>query len=239
MKKGFILYRDSYSAIKDLSLEEKGTLLDAIFQYNIDETIPILNPVVKVAFGFLKEQFDRDKSKWSKEIEKRRSAGKLGGEARARNAKQIKQVLGMPSKSSKSKQVQANQGDNVNVNVNVNDNVNVSDNVTTRKLAPQAVFIEKFSELYNHETSQKYKHDKKDFVLVAKLIKEYGAGPVNDKAKILFSFCKAKSEWFTKGGMADFTIGKLSSQWNSLIKKTSHGDGWVKNKEKELVNDSA
>lgn len=126
MRDSFVMYSDSYNAIKKLNNEQAGELLHAIFQYQIDGINPQMSPVVDMVFEFMKNHFDRDSEKWSAEIEKRREAGRLGGLARASNAKQIKQVL---QNSSKYKQTQANQGDNVNVNVNVNDNVNVNENV--------------------------------------------------------------------------------------------------------------
>jgi hypothetical protein len=40
MKESFVLYTGQYIAIKSLSLEAKGELLDALYRYVIDGTVP-------------------------------------------------------------------------------------------------------------------------------------------------------------------------------------------------------
>ena len=90
---------------------------------------------------------------------------------------------------------------------------------------PQAVFMESWGQLYKAETGHEYKADKKDFILVAGLVKKFSAEKVTEKAKLLYEFCRNRSAWFTKGGMADFTIGKLSSQWNGLIEGADKSGG--------------
>lgn len=115
MKNSFILYCDNYEAIKDLTNEEKGQLLDAIFVYSMTNVVQELNPVIKMAFGFIKQSLDRDRKKWEEEIKKRQESGRKGGLARANKAKQTQGVL------RSAKQTQANQADSVSVSVNVND----------------------------------------------------------------------------------------------------------------------
>lgn len=113
MKKSFILYTDLYTSIKDLKLDEKGKMLDAIFNYAINKKEIKLTPILEMAFSFIKNQLDRDNEKWCEIREKRKQAGSKGGKMRVANqanatfAKQIKQD-------------QANQAVNVNVNANVN-----------------------------------------------------------------------------------------------------------------------
>jgi len=103
--------------------------------------------------------------------------------------------------------------------------------------SPQAVFIKSWSELYESETGVPFKADRKDFVIIARLIKKFGADEVVSRAKILFAACQSRKLWFTKTGMADFTIGKLSSQWNGLIKEPSAEERINKVlKKKELEN---
>lgn len=84
---------------------------------------------------------------------------------------------------------------------------------------PQAEFVKNWSDLYQSETGKPFKADTKDFILVANLLTRFGEAEVFSRAKILFAACRDRSAWFAKGGMADFTIGKLSSHWNSLIKE--------------------
>ena len=71
-KKSFLLYIDSYDAIKDLSTEQKGLLFDAIFIKQIENEVTINDPVVKMAFNFIQNQISRDKEKYKTTCEKNR-----------------------------------------------------------------------------------------------------------------------------------------------------------------------
>lgn len=73
MRKRFLLYISDYTAIEDLSLEEKGLLLDAIFKYHIEGTVIDLPPVLNMAFRFMKEHFDRDNKEYEAICERNRS----------------------------------------------------------------------------------------------------------------------------------------------------------------------
>ena len=74
-KKGFLLYKSLYEPVKDLSQEEKGQLFDAIFYYQIhSEEMPNMTPLVKMAFGFFKNQFNVDQEKYNTRCEKARES---------------------------------------------------------------------------------------------------------------------------------------------------------------------
>ena len=80
MKDGFILYCSHYPTINLLSKEEKGELLDIIFQYHIENVMPEINSKsVKIAFSFLQQQFDRDHEKYLKIVDRNRANGLNGG----------------------------------------------------------------------------------------------------------------------------------------------------------------
>jgi len=79
-KNGFILYAQQYESVKHLSLEDKGRLFDAIFQYHIEDTTPDdLPPVIAMALSFIKTAMDIDSEKYSRRIEANRENGKQGG----------------------------------------------------------------------------------------------------------------------------------------------------------------
>lgn len=80
-KKGFILYIDTYEAIKDLPVEEKAQLLDAIFLYHKNPENPVgsLGSGAKIAFSFLLAQFKRDIIKYEKRAQRSRENGRKGG----------------------------------------------------------------------------------------------------------------------------------------------------------------
>ena len=73
MKDSLILYTQQYEAIKHLSSEDKGLLLDAIFSYHITQSIPVgLSPVVSMAFSFIRTSIDIDNKKYQKKCERNR-----------------------------------------------------------------------------------------------------------------------------------------------------------------------
>jgi len=78
-KKGFLLYKDSYDAIKELDYYDKAMLLDAIFEYNISRKTLDLSPMAKMAFMFLKPHFDRDIEKYQNICDRNANNGRLGG----------------------------------------------------------------------------------------------------------------------------------------------------------------
>ncbi len=79
MKKSFVLYHDQYEAVEDLTVEQKGQLLDAMFLYSRGEEMPKFDPIVKMAFKFFKIVFDRDAEKWEARRGKNKDNGKKGG----------------------------------------------------------------------------------------------------------------------------------------------------------------
>ena len=121
-KNSFLLYTSDYKCVKDLPLEQKGALLDAIFEYASTGTIIDLPPVVSMAFNFFRYHIDDNTEKWNEKVEKRRAAGRLGGLAKAENSKQSQANLANAKDAKQSQENLANVADNVNDN----DNVNVS-----------------------------------------------------------------------------------------------------------------
>lgn len=78
-RESFILYSSWYDAIKLLTQEQKGELLDAIFNYHISGTTPEQSSTINLAFRFLKPAMDANISKYQAICEKNQQNGKLGG----------------------------------------------------------------------------------------------------------------------------------------------------------------
>lgn len=71
MKKGFIIYKSLYEPIKALDREQKGELLEAIFEYQTNSIIiENISPIVTMAFMFFKNQFDIDQKKYEEKCAK-------------------------------------------------------------------------------------------------------------------------------------------------------------------------
>ncbi|MFZ5939049.1 MAG: DUF6291 domain-containing protein [Bacteroidota bacterium] len=133
MKESFILYNSFYPPIKSLSWEQKGKLLDAIFQFHIDGTIPSFvdeDPALKISFLFVKQAFDHNKAKYEAVVERNKENGKKGGRPPKNNDSQHqepKKPSGLSGLIEKPKKADNdNEYDNEYVNSNNNSEIKIS-----------------------------------------------------------------------------------------------------------------
>ena len=82
MNDSFILYTSYYALIEGLTDEQLGQLTRAIFLYARDGEIIKLDPVVRMAFGFIIDDMKRNKAKYEEKVERWRANGKKGGRPR-------------------------------------------------------------------------------------------------------------------------------------------------------------
>ncbi|MGV8142960.1 MAG: DUF6291 domain-containing protein [Candidatus Pacearchaeota archaeon] len=85
MKESFLLYKSFYEPIKHLTLEQKGALLDAIFLYQLGQDVTevtAVNPAIKMAFEFFKNQFRLDDNKYQTFVELQKEKGRKSAERR-------------------------------------------------------------------------------------------------------------------------------------------------------------
>lgn len=127
-KESFILFTEQKEVFENLSDEQAGQLIKAIFSYIDTGQIPQLELTLKMAFIPIRQNLDRNNEKWEDIKQKRSEAGKLGAEIKKQ--KQANQANANFAKSEK-----ANQAVNVNVNDNVN--VNVNGNVNDKYIASE------------------------------------------------------------------------------------------------------
>lgn len=95
-----------YEAIANLTLEQKGMLLDSIFEYVLYGNVKDCEPIVSMAFGFIRAEIDSRNEKARILSQKRSEAGRKGGRPRLETAndeeskkKQKKQLLSKESPS--------------------------------------------------------------------------------------------------------------------------------------------
>lgn len=88
-QKSFLLYADNYELIEDLTNEEKGQWIEAVFLYKREGKITEFpkGSLLKTAFKVKKNHLDRDSQAWEESKSRRAEAGKKGGLKRASNAK--------------------------------------------------------------------------------------------------------------------------------------------------------
>lgn len=89
-KDSFLLYTEWGEQINKLSDEQAGLLIKSIFAYKDGKEVPSLDPMTEMCFSFLKSTIDRDAEKYDEICEKRREAGKKGGQANGSKCKQMK-----------------------------------------------------------------------------------------------------------------------------------------------------
>ena len=131
MDKGsFILYTSYKKHLSLLTNEQKGLLLDALFDFAETGLGPELDQVTNMAFSFIREDILQNNKKWEETKEKRRIAGQQGGLAKASNARQSLSNLA------------------VNVNVNENVNVNANENSSSSSPTPKTKLFEPDSNPY-------------------------------------------------------------------------------------------
>lgn len=78
-KTSFILYKDSFEIVKRLSIEQRGHLFTAIFEYERGETIHELDPLTEMAFLTIKQYLDRNRERYNRRCEINAENGKKGG----------------------------------------------------------------------------------------------------------------------------------------------------------------
>ena len=75
-KKSFILYGSYYEQIMMLSLEERGQLITAIYEYDRSGEVSVeLSGRAAMAFSFVRSAMDRDKAEYEKRCIKNQGKG--------------------------------------------------------------------------------------------------------------------------------------------------------------------
>ena len=128
MNDSFILYTSYYALIEGLTDEQLGQLTRAIFLYARDGKSIELEPVVRMAFGFIIDDMKRNKAKYEEKVERLRANGKKGGRPR-KNQEDKQKPIGFENNQEVLKITKQNQEvfsktlyDNEYVNDNVDDN---------------------------------------------------------------------------------------------------------------------
>lgn len=197
MKKSFILYYDQYEPIKNLTLEQKGILLDLLFCDTSEKQDVLVNGI----YLFFKQQIKRDLEKWEQIREKRIKSGSLGG---------INKAKQKVANASKCKQKVANLAVTVNDNVTVTVNDNVNNNIVSSK---EETLISYFSSRYEKYYNTKYIAKKEECIALNKLARDIDKQVIKNKINSLFE----DSYWFNKDNQN--TIGMLIKRINEIKEK--------------------
>lgn len=85
--KSFILYHSFWSIFALLSMEQRGELVTAIFEYErLGHLATELSPILEIAFAGIKDTLQRDREAYAEKCEKNAENGKKGGRPRKAEA---------------------------------------------------------------------------------------------------------------------------------------------------------
>lgn len=127
MNDSFILYTSYYAIIEGLTDEQLGKLMRAIFIYARDGEVINLEPTLRMAFAFIKDDMERNQAKYNEKREKLRANAQKRWQKKQLDAN-AEEPQQKHTKAYKSMQLDANaeialHNDNVYDNEYVNDNV--------------------------------------------------------------------------------------------------------------------
>lgn len=129
-KNSFVLYYNYEEQLEDLTDEQVGKLLRALFQYEIHDTLPeFADKELKVAFKFIKVHLDNDREKYKDTCEKRKQNIQKRWDTKNTNDTNVYDSILKIQKYTKH-----TDNDNVNDNDNDNDSVNVNDITKKEKI---------------------------------------------------------------------------------------------------------
>lgn len=151
MNDSFILYTSYYALIEGLTDEQLGQLTRAVFIYARDGEVIKLEPVVRMAFSFIKDNIDRNADKYQKKCE--------------RNRENIKKRWEKKHSEDTTEQSNTNVYERIPSNTNVyeeksripydNDNEYVNDNVDDNDVSKETDILEPSKEASMQSFSEK------------------------------------------------------------------------------------
>lgn len=89
---GFTLYADYVDQISDLNLKQRGILFTAILEYASGNDPEITDPLVKMAYGFIRAQMEAEAEHRKEVAAARAEAGKRGGRPPIKKKDAVKRV---------------------------------------------------------------------------------------------------------------------------------------------------
>ena len=112
-KNSFVIYHNYRETLEDLTDEQVGILMRAIFAYEIDGIEPTFDGELKIAFKFIKKDLDFNSSKYESICERNRTNGAKGGRPKnPKNPNGFSKTQDNPEKPKKADNDNDNEYDN-------------------------------------------------------------------------------------------------------------------------------
>lgn len=182
MRKSFILHLDSLCILDEMTSEQAGDFIKAIYHYQINGELPKLNFAIKMAIIPFVNQFVRDEEKYNSFIDKQKGNGAKGGRPKnpikPNETQETQAFLEKPKKA-----YSVSDNDSVNVNVNDSDSKKESKKVSFKKETNTDQLFENLEISESRKSLLKdwldYKAERKEtykprgFKMLVKILSEY------------------------------------------------------------------
>ena len=160
-KNSFVVYTDIKETLDDLSDSEVAALFRGMVDYQVTGEDPKFSGTLKYIFIPIRQQMDRNNTKWERKKAVRAEAGRQGGIRSGEVRRAKAEAEANEANASQSKQNEANEANEavtvngtVNVNVNGNGTVTVSDGPDAESLSRSLISY------LNEKSGGKYKPTK-------------------------------------------------------------------------------
>lgn len=85
-KMSFLLYMDDLELLEELTMEERGQLLTAVYCHTAGLELPEMSSTARVAFIVIRKKLDRDAAKYAQQVAKNHANGSKGGRPKKKKA---------------------------------------------------------------------------------------------------------------------------------------------------------
>lgn len=179
-RKGFVVYGDYKAVIDELDDEQVGKLFRGMMNYFVDGEDPNFTDVLKFVFIPIKQQMDRDGSKYAKKCERNRQNANMRWDANG--CDRIKKM--------RTDAIDANTNTNINTNKKKNTNTNKKPPESGNKISPALLSY------LNSQTGGSYQETEQFDGLIQNLI---DAGYTEEDIRTVIR--KKACEWSCDGKM--------------------------------------
>ena len=157
-KNSFVVYTDIKETLDDLSDSEVAALFRGMVDYQVTGEDPNFSGTLKYIFIPIRQQMDRNNTKWEQKKAVRAEAGRQGGIRSGEVRRAKAEAEANEANASQSKQNEANEANEaVTVNGTVNVNVNGNGTVTVSDGADVAALSSSLISYLNEKSGGKYK----------------------------------------------------------------------------------
>lgn len=170
-KNSFVVYTDIKETLDDLSDSEVAALFRGMVDYQVTGEDPNFSGTLKYIFIPIRQQMDRNNTKWERKKAVRAEAGRQGGIRSGEVRRAKAEAEANEANASQSKQNEANEANEavtvngtVNVNVNGNGTVTVSDGSDAESLSRSLISY------LNEKSGGKYKPTEELTVRIGELL---------------------------------------------------------------------